>query len=106
MPKKNIGEFSVERWEVLNESGKVDEKLMPLLADAEIKQVYEWMVLTRTFDEKAVSLQRQGRIGTYAPMLGQEATIIGAAVALEKDDWVVPCFRESGMYLQKGDPME
>ncbi|MDO8555596.1 MAG: pyruvate dehydrogenase (acetyl-transferring) E1 component subunit alpha [Nanoarchaeota archaeon] len=106
MPKKVVVNAAVERWEVLDVAGKVDEKLMPQLSDEEIKQLYQWMVLTRTFDEKAVNLQRQGRLGTYAPMLGQEATIIGAASALQKDDWAVPCFRENGVFMYKGFPME
>ncbi len=106
MTRKVVANFSVERLEVLDELGKVDSKLMPKLSDDELKKIYEYMVLTRTFDEKAVNMQRQGRLGTYAPMLGQEATIIGAAVAVNTDDWMVPCFRENGVFLYRKYPME
>ena len=64
--------------------------------------MYEFMILTRAFDDKALKLQRQGRIGTYAPMRGQEACQIGSAFALEKDDWVFPAFRENGVFMIRG----
>ena len=50
-------------------------------------------------------MQRQGRIGTYAPTLGQEAQV-AAALAAGKDDFIVPAFRENGVYLVRGMPPE
>jgi pyruvate dehydrogenase E1 component alpha subunit len=64
--------------------------------------MYESMVLTRAFDDKALKLQRQGRIGTYAPMRGQEACQIGTSFALEKEDWIFPAFRENGIFMIRG----
>ncbi|WP_240148866.1 pyruvate dehydrogenase (acetyl-transferring) E1 component subunit alpha [Halorubellus sp. JP-L1] len=66
------------------------------------RSLYETMVLARTFDEKAVSLHRQGRIGTYAPMAGQEAAQVGAAAAMPDRDYLFPTYRDHAMYLQRG----
>lgn len=59
-----------------------------------VTDMYRWMVLARAFDRKAIRLQRQGRIGTYAPFEGQEAAQIGSALALKKEDWVFPTYRD------------
>lgn len=71
-----------------------------------VETVYREQVLARTFDEKAVSLHRQGRIGTYAPMAGQEATQIGAATATNPSDWLFPTYRDHAMYLSRGFDLE
>src|SRR3990172_4868388 len=86
---------------ILDQNGSCDEKLMPKISEDQIKKMYELMVLTRVFDEMCLKLQREGRIGTYASTLGQEASNIGCGLALEKDDWVFPSFREHGVYLAK-----
>ena len=63
------------------------------------------MVLARVADEKAVKLQRQGRLGAYPPCKGQEAAQIGPAMAMRKDDWFVWSFRELAGLLQHGVPL-
>ncbi|MFC7240353.1 pyruvate dehydrogenase (acetyl-transferring) E1 component subunit alpha [Saliphagus sp. GCM10025317] len=68
-------------------------------------ELYETQVLARTFDDKAISLHRQGRIGTYAPMQGQEAAQIGAAMALSDEDYLFPTYRDHAMYLSRGLPL-
>lgn len=60
------------------------------------------MALTRAFDAKCLSLQRQGRIGFYVPCAGQEATQIGSAYALREDDWVLPTYRDTGVAIFRG----
>jgi pyruvate dehydrogenase E1 component alpha subunit len=105
MPKKLIETFSVEWLQILDEEGNCDEELRPPLDDAQIKKLYEWMVLARTFDEKAFKLQREGRLGTYASILGQEAAQIGSAYALTPADWMFPAFREPGASFVRGLPM-
>ena len=60
------------------------------------------MYYTRTFDAKAVALQRTGRLGTYASSLGQEAVSVGVAHAMERTDVLLPSFREHGLQLQRG----
>ena len=90
---KTIANFSVEYLQILDENGKTDKKLMLSLPDSLIRKMYEIMILTRTFDEKAVKLQRGGRLGTYAPIKGQEACQIPAALLMQKGDLVFPAFR-------------
>ncbi len=105
MSEKVIATFDVKRLEILDEHGNADESLMPLLEEDEVKRIYELMTLSRTFDERALSLQREGRIGTYPSILGQEAAQVGSAFALDKADWVFPSFRETGMYITMGYPL-
>ena len=104
MPEKILESFSVKRLDILDAKGEVDTSLMPSLTDDQTKRMYEVMVFSRTFDQRALSLQREGRIGTYASILGQEASQIGSAIALEKTDWVFPSFRENGVYITLGHP--
>jgi pyruvate dehydrogenase E1 component alpha subunit len=65
-------------------------------------EAYRWMVTARVTDERCLSLQRQGRIGFYAPLSGQEAAQIGAALALRPEDWVFPAYRELAVALVRG----
>ena len=105
MPKKTIKTFKLEYLQILDENGRCDKKLMPKLSAVQIKELYRSMVLVRTFDNKAVALQRQGRIGTYAQVKGQEAVQVGTCFALKKTDWVLPSYRESAVFLLRGHPM-
>jgi pyruvate dehydrogenase E1 component alpha subunit len=105
MPKKLIETFSVEWLQILDEDGNCDEQLLPPLSYEQVKKLFEWMVLARTFDEKAFKLQREGRLGTYASILGQEAAQIGSAFALRPTDWMFPAFREPGASFVRGLPM-
>jgi len=67
--------------------------------------LYRWMVLERALDERMVTLQRQGRIGFYIGSVGEEATVLGSASAMEPHDWIVPCYREHGAALLRGMPL-
>jgi pyruvate dehydrogenase E1 component alpha subunit len=58
----------------------------------------------RAFDDKALKLQRQGRMGTWPPIKGQEAVQAGVALAMIEEDWLIPAFREHGVMLKKGIP--
>jgi len=104
MPRKTIKTFVVEWLQILDEQGNCDEKLRPPLSDERIRNLYEWMVLARAFDEKAFKLQREGRLGTYASIHGQEAAQVGSASALEPSDWMFPSFREPGASMVRGLP--
>lgn len=80
---------------------------VPPLSDAEVLEALRWMVLTRVFDDKATAMQRQGRFGTFSAVRGQEAAIVGAAMALDPGrDWIVPQYRELPALLRHGYPME
>ena len=63
---------------------------------------YKHLIRIRTFDKKAISLQRQGRIGTYAPYEGQEASQVGSALALNSGDWMFPSYRDHGATMTFG----
>lgn len=106
MPKKIIQEFKVESLQILDEGGRVDRSLWPALDEKEMKAFYEAMVLIRTFDEKALNLQREGRLGTYASVQGQEAAQVGSVAALQPSDRVFPAFREPGVSILRGLPMK
>ncbi len=67
-----------------------------------LRRIYSEMVAGRTFDRRMVALQRQGRMGTFAPMEGQEAICVGAAWALGPTDWVFPSYREHATVLNRG----
>jgi len=69
-------------------------------------EVYRTMVLLRALDDRCLSLQRQGRIGFYAPHSGQEATLVGSALAMDPDDWVFPAYRELAVALVRGAPLQ
>ena len=84
----------------------VKEEDMPELKDDELLYLYKTMLFSRVIDEKALSYQRQGRMLTYAPNTGQEATQIGSAYAMENTDWMVSAFRELGAWLIKGVPLK
>jgi pyruvate dehydrogenase E1 component subunit alpha len=105
MPEEILSTFTVRRLSVLDEHGTADDALLPELPAEEIRRLYELMVLARTFDERALNLQREGRIGTYPPIRGQEASQVGSALALERSDWVLPSFREMGVHLALGYPI-
>ncbi|HET7388364.1 MAG TPA: thiamine pyrophosphate-dependent dehydrogenase E1 component subunit alpha [Nocardioidaceae bacterium] len=77
------------------------------MSDAAALEAFEWMALARTFDEKAISLQRQGRFGTFSSVRGQEASVTGAASALDPmRDWIAPQYRELPAILRHGMPLE
>ena len=105
MPEKTIAEFSVKYVQVMDEKGIADAKLMPRLSDKQIIEMYRLMVLAKAFDDKALKLQRQGKIGTYASHRGQEACQIGGVYALGKNDWLFPAFRENAAFIALGFPM-
>ncbi|MGN1402130.1 MAG: pyruvate dehydrogenase (acetyl-transferring) E1 component subunit alpha [Bacillus sp. (in: firmicutes)] len=77
----------------------------PGITDTLVWDMYKHMHRIRTFDRKAISLQRQGRIGTYAPFEGQEAAQVGSAMALRGQDWMFPTYRDHGAILTYGQDL-
>ena len=106
MVRETVANFSVDYLQILNEKGTLDKKLMPNLTKSQILWMYENMILTRAVDEKMLSMQRQGRIGTFAPVKGQEACQIGIIAALDKKDMIFPAFRETAAHIAFGLPPE
>ncbi len=93
-------------FQMLKPDGMLHPDVKPPISDQETFQLYQKMVFIRLADQKALMLQRQGRMGTYAPVWGQEACQVGSAYVLQKGDWVFPAFRELGATLMMGIPLK
>src|SRR5438094_10180718 len=102
-----IARFEVRRRSYLAPDGTVLRPLPDFASDIpKLLALYRGMVLTRAFDLKAVSLQRTGRLGTYAVSLGQEAVAVGIASAMRAEDVLLPSYRDNGTLLWRGTKME
>jgi 2-oxoisovalerate dehydrogenase E1 component alpha subunit len=98
-----VAAFTIASTRYLSPSGEATGPLPPFARDPdELAALYRAMVLTRTFDAKAIALQRTGRLGTYASSLGQEAVAVGTAAAMRPSDVLLPSFREHGAQLWRG----
>jgi len=103
----NIAHFDIPFIQLLNAEGELVGPLPAFAEDpAVLFALYESMVKTRLFDKKAIALQRTGKMGTYAPVNGQEA--IGTAIghALRPEDVLVPYYRDYAAQFQRGVAME
>jgi len=89
--------------QVINPQGEVVDEL-PDLSEEQLLNLYQGMVLAREFSERMVALQRQGRVGTFGPLKGQEASVALAA-PLRQEDWLAGSYREIPAYLAKGVPL-
>jgi len=98
--------FQVESLSILDSEGTLDSALDPKLSAGDLKSLYRAMLLGRRIDERMVRLQRQGRIGTFAPIKGQEASQMGSVFTLRRQDWMVPSFRETAAMVWRGWPIE
>ena len=99
----HIARFDIFCRQYIAPEGDAVADLPKVANDTELlTTLYRQMVLTRTFDQKAIALQRTGRLGTYASVLGQEAIGTGVASAMREDDILLPSFREHGAQLQRG----
>jgi pyruvate dehydrogenase E1 component alpha subunit len=72
------------------------------IAPEDLPAIYRTMLLARAVDERCLTLQRQGRIGFYVPVMGQEAAQVACAWALDPADWIFPAYRELGLALVRG----
>jgi len=107
MPRERIElPGGVDFLSIVDEDGDVDEELEPKLSEELLQGMHDRMVLARRFDERMLDLQRQGRIGTFAPVRGQEASQIGSVAALAERDWVVPSYREIAVAVWRGLPLD
>jgi pyruvate dehydrogenase E1 component alpha subunit len=87
---------------LISPDGTVTDRL-PLTLD-QMKDLYADMVEARAYDRKSIAMQKQGRLATYASFEGQEAAQIGAAAALERDDWVAGTYRDAALMWRAGYP--
>ena len=90
---------------LLEDDGTVAKGRDPNLPADVLLFLYEQMVQVREFDRRMLMLQRQGRIGFYGPILGQEAATVGSVAALEARDWVFPALREGAAAMMRGLPL-
>jgi pyruvate dehydrogenase E1 component alpha subunit len=105
MPIKNIANFNISYMGILDEKGNLDKELEPKLSNEQLVRLYRGMMLAREQDQRMLKLQRQGRIGTFGPCTGQEASTCGPALAMGEKDWLVTAFRELGARLMRGEPL-
>jgi pyruvate dehydrogenase E1 component alpha subunit len=97
--------YRIEYLSILDENGQADKSIEPQISEELLLKFYRAMLLGRRFDERMLILQRQGKLGTFAPIKGQEAQV-GVGAALNPDDWLVPSFRETPVEIWRGKPME
>jgi pyruvate dehydrogenase E1 component alpha subunit len=106
MPLATVERFTIDHLSVLDAEGRLDKELEPDLDDDRLRALFRAMLLAREADERMLKLQRQGRLGTFPPVLGQEAAHTAAAFAMAEQDWLVPAFRDMGAMLLRGFPLE
>lgn len=97
---------NIDHLSILDEYGRVDSEVEPNLSNEVHLKMFRAILLGRRFDERMLDLQRQGRIGTFPPIKGQEAAQIGAVTLLRDSDWLVPAFRETAAEIMRGRSME
>jgi len=102
-----IANFAVRRRAYIAPDGGVLSELPNFASNQSVVvSMYRAMAMARSFDLKAVSLQRTGRLGTYATSLGQEAVGVGIASAMRPEDVLLPSYRDNAALLLRGVKME
>lgn len=101
-----VAQFEITYTQILNEQGKLCAPLPNFANDpSNLRSLYCTMVRTRLFDKKAIALQRTGKMGTYAPVNGQEAIATAIGHAMQKEDVFVPYYRDYAAQFQRGVKM-
>jgi len=107
MPRTKIDlPYHIDFLSILDAEGNLDETLEPDIPEEILLRIHATMLLGRRFDERLLNLQRQGRIGTFPPITGQEASHVGAVAVLRDSDWMVPSFRETAAEIWRGRKLE
>jgi len=101
-----VVEEQFQTLQILNEVGEVvNEAAMPDLTDEQLQELMRRMVYSRILDQRSISLNRQGRLGFYAPTAGQEASQLASQFALEKEDFILPGYRDVPQIIWHGLPL-
>ena len=95
----------VAMYSIVRPDGTVEPGRDPKLPPDTLLYLYRTMVLVREFDRRMLVLQRQGRIGFYGPIKGQEAATVGSVAAMEDRDWIFPALREGAAAMMRGLPL-
>lgn len=99
-------EAKFEMVQILDADGNVtNEDLLPDLSDEQLVELMRRMVWTRILDQRSISLNRQGRLGFYAPTAGQEASQLASQFALEQEDFILPGYRDVPQLIWHGLPL-
>ncbi|HJC03564.1 MAG TPA: pyruvate dehydrogenase (acetyl-transferring) E1 component subunit alpha [Candidatus Ligilactobacillus avistercoris] len=97
----------IKTYQVLDEEGKVvNPDLMPDLTDEQLVELYKQMLWSRILNDRSTKLNRQGRLGFFAPTSGEEASQMGSNFAMEKEDFLLPAYRDVPQLIQHGLPLE
>jgi len=92
---------------ILDPQGNLVDGAQPRLSLERTVEGLRWMMLSRAFDARATAMQRQGRLGTYSPVKGQEASVVGSSLALDPArDWIAPSYRELPALVRHGHSLE
>ncbi len=94
--------FEIEYLQYLGQDGKPVAELPPGFDAKSLVPLFEQMLFVRTFDSKAIALQRTGKLGTYASSLGHEATHVGIGASMRPEDVFAPSYREYGAQFMRG----
>ncbi len=99
-----VASFEIEYLQYLGADGRLVREDLPEFAKdrKSLVELFKTMLYVRTFDTKAVALQRTGKLGTYASCLGHEAAHIGIGSAMQYDDVFAPSYREYGAQIVRG----
>lgn len=96
-------EFQIDHLQYLAPDGSLNGPLPPAVLDpAALVPLFKQMLFIRTFDAKAIALQRTGKLGTYAACLGHEATHVGIGASMRPEDVFAPSYREYGAQFMRG----
>ena len=98
-----VAKFEIEHLQYLGPDGKPVAEFPEAFSDpATLLPLFKQMLFVRTFDSKAIALQRTGKLGTYAACLGHEATHVGIGAAMRPEDLFAPSYREYGAQIMRG----
>jgi pyruvate dehydrogenase E1 component alpha subunit len=91
---------------ILQPDGTLADGARATMDEEFLIEALRMMTLSRLYDQKVIGLQRQGRFGVMSPVMGQEASVVGSAMAFDPSiDWLVPQYRELPAYLMWGMPL-
>ncbi|HZJ85521.1 MAG TPA: pyruvate dehydrogenase (acetyl-transferring) E1 component subunit alpha [Erysipelotrichaceae bacterium] len=100
-------EENYQMIQVLDESGKVVNKdLLPDLSDDQLVELFKDMLWSRALNDRSTVLARQGRLGFFAPTIGQEASQLASHYAFEKEDILFPGYRDIPQLIKHGLPVD
>ncbi len=99
---KISAQFEIPYLQFLNELGILSTDATSIMSPEQVRHYFRMMTLINLFDKKAISLQRTGRMGTYAPVEGQEAIGTALGMLLEKQDVFLPYYRDYACLYQRG----